>query len=83
MTIASPNFRTITIYVTPEFTEMATPLSNYGMRGQMMLFNDPVMHLNPRQQERCYKNMEYVRTRYEECQCFILFITCVMQCAAP
>ena len=63
---ASPDFRTITIYVTPEFTEMATPLSNYGMRGQMMLFNDPVMHLNARQQERCYKNMEYVRTRYEE-----------------
>ena len=63
---ASPDFRTITIYVTPEFIRMAMPLSNYGTRGHMMLFNDPVMHLNPRQQERCLKNMEYVRTRCAE-----------------
>jgi AraC-like DNA-binding protein len=45
---------------------MALPLSNYGTRGHMMLFNDPVMHLNARQAERCKENMEYVRTRCAE-----------------
>ncbi len=63
---ASPDFRTLTVYVTPEFVQMAMPLSNYGTRGHMMLFNDPVMHLNPRQQERCRENMLYVRTRCAE-----------------
>ena len=50
---ASPDFQTITVYVTPEFIQMAMPLSNYGTRGHMMLFNDPVMHLNARQAKRC------------------------------
>ena len=63
---ASPDFQTITVYVTPEFIQMALPLSNYGTRGHMMLFNDPVMHLNARQAERCKENMEYVRTRCAE-----------------
>ena len=45
---ASADFRTITVYVTPEFIQMAMPLSNYGTRGHMMLFNDPVMHLDER-----------------------------------
>ena len=45
---------------------MAMPLSNYGTRGHMMLFNNPVMHLNPQQQARCKENMEYVRTRCTE-----------------
>ena len=63
---ASADFRTITVYVTPEFIQMAMPLSNYGTRGHMMLFNDPVMHLNPQQQARCRENMEYVRTRCAE-----------------
>lgn len=45
---ASPDFQTITIYVTPEFIQMAMPLSNYGTRGHMMLFNDPVMYLDER-----------------------------------
>lgn len=63
---ASPDFLTITVYVTPEFIQMALPLSNYGTRGHMMLFNDPVMHLNPQQQARCKENMEYVRTRCAE-----------------
>ena len=46
ITDASPDFQTITVYVTPEFIQMALPLSNYGTRGHMMLFNDPVMHLD-------------------------------------
>ncbi len=54
---ASPDFQTITVYVTLEFIQMALPLSNYGTRGHMMLFNDPVMHLNARQAERCQENI--------------------------
>ena len=63
---AAPDFHTITIYITPEFVQMALPLSNYGTRGHMMLFNNPVMHLNTKQQARCLENMEYVRARCAE-----------------
>ena len=29
------------IYVTPDFIEISTPQSNYGMKGQLALFNIP------------------------------------------
>ena len=47
ITGASADFLTITVYVTPEFIQMAMPLSTYGTRGHMMLFNDPVMAPQP------------------------------------
>ena len=34
------------IYVAPEVVEVATPRSNYGIRGSLALFHNPIMPLN-------------------------------------
>ena len=60
------DFQVIVVYVVAEFTELATPLSNYGMRGGLMLFQNPIMPLNERQAERCRKNLEYIGVRMQE-----------------
>ena len=51
------------IYVSQEFIAAATPQSNYGVRGHLSLFEQPVMHLNKMQQEVCALNFEYIRRR--------------------
>ena len=45
----SEDFRVDVIYVTQKFIEMSTPQSNYGMRGQLFLFQNPIMKLTPEQ----------------------------------
>ena len=59
----SPDFRVDVIYVTQEFIEQSTPQSNYGMRGHLALFRNPIMRLTPRQQEICGQNFDNVRLR--------------------
>ena len=54
------NFRVDVIYVTPDFIEISTPQSNYGMKGQLALFNDPIMHLTPEQQRVCALDFDYL-----------------------
>lgn len=60
---ASDDFRVETIYVSATFAEVSTPQSNYGMRGHLALFKDPVMHLTAAQQEVCALNFAYIRRR--------------------
>ena len=43
----SEDFRVDVIYVTQKFIELSTPQSNYGMRGQLSLFQNPIMKLKP------------------------------------
>ncbi|MFS6554409.1 AraC family transcriptional regulator, partial [Parabacteroides distasonis] len=43
----SEGFKVDVIYVTPQFITIATPQSNYGTRGALSLFNNPIMHLTP------------------------------------
>ena len=57
------DFRVTVIYVTPEFIEISTPQSNYGMRGSLSLFNNPVMHLTPEQQKVCELDFDYIQRR--------------------
>ena len=45
------DFRVKVIYVTSEFIVLSTPLSNYGMKGQLALFLNPIMKLNAEQRE--------------------------------
>ena len=59
----SKDFRVDVIYVTPEFIEISTPQSNYGMKGQLALFNNPVMHLTPEQQKVCALDFDYIKRR--------------------
>jgi len=47
----SEDFRVDVIYVTQKFIELSTPQSNYGMRGQLSLFQNPIMKLTPDQQD--------------------------------
>jgi len=62
----SEDFRVDVIYVTQKFIEMSTPQSNYGMRGQLFLFQNPIMKLKPEQQEICRLNFEAVKRRLKQ-----------------
>lgn len=35
------------VYINPAFIEQAAPANNYGIKGSLMLFDEPVMHLLP------------------------------------
>ncbi|MDO4172709.1 MAG: helix-turn-helix domain-containing protein [Prevotellaceae bacterium] len=59
----SDDFKVDVVYVTPQFITIATPQSNYGMRGSLALFNNPIMHLTPEQQTVCRLDFDYVRRR--------------------
>ena len=59
----SDDFAVEVIYVSLQFTQVSTPQSNYGMRGHLALFENPVMHLMPEQQRVCALNFDYLRSR--------------------
>ncbi|MBQ8703751.1 MAG: AraC family transcriptional regulator [Bacteroidales bacterium] len=60
---ASDDFVVEVIYVKSTFIQNSTPQSNYGMRGHLALFENPVMHLNEEQQQVCALNFDYIRRR--------------------
>lgn len=57
------DFRAKIIYAAPGFVELCTPQSNYGMKGSLALFLNPVMHLMPEQQIVCRRNFEQLEQR--------------------
>jgi len=59
----SEDFLADVVYVTPEFIEVSTPHSNYGMKGSLALFNNPIMHLTPEQQKVCALDFDYIKRR--------------------
>lgn len=59
----SDDFQTDVIYVTQEFIEVSTPRSNYGMRGHLALFGNPIMRLTPKQQTVCAHNFKIIKQR--------------------
>ncbi len=62
----SDDFRCKIIYVRPGFVEQCTPQSNYGMKGQLALFLNPVMHLSPEQQIVCRRDFELLELRIRD-----------------
>lgn len=56
----SDDFRVRLVFVITEFIELATPLSNYGMRGGMLLFQNPVMPLTDSQTRQLLDSMDYI-----------------------
>lgn len=60
----SDDFRVKIIYVDNGFVEQCTPQSNYGMKGQMALFLNPVMHLEEAQYELCVQDFNSVEFRH-------------------
>ena len=59
----SDDFDVEVIYVRSDFIQTAMPYSNYGTRGHFALFENPVMHLTPNQQQVCTLNFDYIRCR--------------------
>lgn len=62
----SADLKCTAIYITPSFIEQSTPRNNYGVRGSLMLFINPVMPLNEKEQLRCRRNFEEVAERLTE-----------------
>ena len=61
--LSSDDFRVEIVYVSETFVAVCTPQSNYGMRGGLALFNNPIMHLDEEQQRVCALNFDYIRRR--------------------
>lgn len=64
----SNDFHVSVIYVTQEFIEQSTPQSNYGMKGHLALFQNPIMRLTPEMQQRCERNFSVIAQRLEQPQ---------------
>lgn len=62
----SEDFLVDVIYVSQEFIEVATPQSNYGIRGHLALFANPIMRLTPPQQRQCALNFNTIKRRLSE-----------------
>ena len=57
------DFKVRVVYVNSGFIEHCTPQSNYGMKGQLALFMNPVMKLNEKQFALCMKDFDSVEYR--------------------
>ena len=64
----SEDLRLDVVYVTQSLIEICTPLSNYGTRGHLALFENPIMQLTPAMQTVCGKNFDAIRQRLERPQ---------------
>lgn len=64
--VPSADFRVRVIYVTKGFIELSTPQSNYGMKGQIALFHNPVMRLTLEQQRICARDFDVVESRVRD-----------------
>lgn len=47
----SADFEVQVVYVSPQFLEAAAPDDNYGIRGTLMLFENPIMKICPKEYE--------------------------------
>lgn len=61
----SSDFKVKVVYVTPSFIELSTPQSNYGMKGQLSLFLNPVMHLTDDMYALCRRDFDNAEFRLE------------------
>ena len=59
----SADFKVKIIYINSDFINLCTSQSNYGTKGQLALFLNPVMHLTPEQQEVCRGDFRMVEQR--------------------
>lgn len=59
----SDDFVVRTLYVTASFIELCTPQTNYGMKGQLSLFLNPIMNLDAGQRFVCERNFRWIEYR--------------------
>lgn len=60
------DFQCKIIYAKPGFIELCTPQSNYGMKGTLALFLNPIMHLTPEQQIICRRDFDLLELRIQD-----------------
>lgn len=64
--VTSADFEVKVLYVTTSFIELCTPQSNYGMKGSMALFLNPVMHLTDEQRFVCERDFRWIEYRLNQ-----------------
>lgn len=62
----SQDFKGKIIYTEPAFVDLCAPQSNYGTKGQLSLFINPIMHLNEKQQSICLKDYQLLEYRIKD-----------------
>lgn len=61
--VESQDFKVDVVYVSSQLITLATPQTNYSTRGGLSLFNNPIMHLDERQQQVCALDIDYIKRR--------------------
>lgn len=59
----SEDFAVKTLYVTAPFIELCTPQTNYGVKGQLSLFLNPIMNLDEGQRFVCERDFRWIAYR--------------------
>jgi len=59
----SGDFKVKVLYVTAPFIELCTPQTNYGMKGQLSLFLNPIMSLDSGQRFVCERDFRWIDYR--------------------
>lgn len=59
----SDDFKVKVLYVTSSFIELCTPQTNYGIKGQLALFTNPVMTLDAGQRFVCERDFRWIEYR--------------------
>lgn len=62
----SRDFEVKVLYVTAPFIELCTPQTNYGTRGQLSLFLNPVMNLDAGQRDVCERDFRWIEYRLSQ-----------------
>ncbi|MDO5396229.1 MAG: helix-turn-helix transcriptional regulator [Bacteroidales bacterium] len=62
----SDDFEVKVLYATSSFITLSTPQSNYGMKGSIALFLNPVMKLTREQRYRCEKDFKWIEYRLNQ-----------------
>lgn len=62
----SDDFKVKNICISSKFIELCTPASNYGMKGQLALFLNPIMHLDNEQRFVCERDFRWIEYRLNQ-----------------
>ena len=62
----SEDFKVMVLFATTAFIELSTPMTNYGMRGSLALFFNPVMRLTPEQYDLCVREFNWIEYRLNQ-----------------
>ena len=64
--VPSPYLQATCIYLTPEYAEYCTPRSNYGIRGALALFANPIMPLTEKQFSQLQYDFQQIKYRFTD-----------------